>query len=193
MLYHSSTVCFHFSARAWITTAIMKSFIKPFAIAAFACFSLLLVQPIHGQTLAKNGAWLEKQFKTLMMDKEKKDTPKYTFKGCQMAMAVDSKEEGVSVGMNMAWQLTDVKKVSYRKEKDGQYTLVLDVPADKIKMAMSMGGFSGSFNSDDMDDKGKSKKDNNTTLSLNTQDEPLVKQIKQKLEESVQLCRQGKG
>jgi len=146
--------------------------------------------PAQAQTLAKNGNWLEKQLNRLVMDKDGNQTPKFSFKGCGMNMTLDSKEEDVSVGMQMAWQLKDVRKVSYKKDKNGQYTLLLDVPADKVKMAMSVGGFSGSFNNDGKDGKNK---DNTTSLTLNTSDESLMKQIKQKLEESGQLCRQGKN
>lgn len=167
----------------------MNGSIKLLTIATFAYFTLGTVQLTHAQTLAKNEAWLEKQFGKLITEDDG-DTPKFTFKGCQMKMAVDSKDKDVSVGMNMAWQLRDIQKVGYKKDKDGQYTLILDVPADKVKMAMNVGGFSGSFNADDKD---KSSKDNKTNLSLDTKDETLVRQIKQKLEESVQLCRQGKN
>ena len=167
----------------------MKPAVKRFSLAVSVCSALLLAQLTHAQTLAKNGAWLEKQFNKLMADKKEEATPTFTFKGCQMNMALDSKDEDISVGMNMTWQLSDVRKVSYTKDKDGQYTLMLDVPPDKMKMAMNLGGFSGSFSTDDKDEQDK---DNKTSLSLNTTDESLVKQIKQKLEESVQLCRQGK-
>ena len=167
----------------------MKSSIIRFALVGSACFALLLARPTYAQTLAKNGDWLEKQFDKLMTDKQEDDTPTFTFRGCQMNMTLDSKDKDVSVGMDMAWQLRDVRKVSYTKDKDGKYTLLLDVPADRVKMAMNLGGFSGSFSTDDKDTKDK---DNKTSLSLNTTDESLVKQIKQKLEESVQLCRQGK-
>lgn len=167
----------------------MKASIELLTIIAFTCSNLLLAQPIHAQTLAKNTDWLEKQFNKLIVDKDESETPKFIFRGCQMNMTIDSKDKDVSVGMNMAWQLRDVRKVSYKKEKNGQYTLIMDVPADKVRMAMSLGGFSGSFNTDGKD---KQNKDNTTSLNLDTKDEPLVKQIKQKLDESVQLCRQGK-
>ena len=166
----------------------MKTSGKLFTISTLACSVWLLTQPTQAQTLAKNEDWLQKQFNKLVTDENKKETPKFTFKGCQMNMAVDSKEKDMSVGVNMAWQLRDVRKVSYKKEKNGQYTLLLDVPADKIKMAMNMGGFSGSFNTDGKDNQ---TKDNTTSLNLETTDESLVKQIKRKLEESAQLCRQG--
>ncbi|QKZ14884.1 hypothetical protein [Spirosoma sp. KUDC1026] len=153
---------------------------------AFVCFSLLLTPTSHAQTLAKNGAWLEKHFAKLVTDKDNAAT--FTFKGCQMNMAVADKDKDGSVNINMGWLLSDVRKVSYKKEANGQYKLLLDVPADKVSMAMNIGGFSGSYTTDDKE-KGK---DNNTSFGLDTTDESLVKQIKQKLEESVQLCRRGK-
>lgn len=124
----------------------------------------------------------------------KKSTPKFDFNGCQMNMVLDSKDKDVSIGMNIAWQLKDVRTVSYKQGKNGQYTLVLDVPTDKVKMSMGMGGFAGSFNSDDVDSKNKDSKnkDNTTSFTLDTKDEPLVREIKQKFEESVQLCRNQK-
>jgi hypothetical protein len=105
-----------------------------------------------------------------------------------MNMAVADKDKDGSVNINMGWLLKDVRSVSYKKEPSGQYKLLLDVPADKMSMAMNIGGFSGSYN---IGDKEKGK-DNTTSFGLDTTDESLVKQIKQKLEESVQLCRRGK-
>lgn len=107
-----------------------------------------------------------------------------------MNMDLNTKDKDVSVGMHMGWLLSDIHKVNYRKDKDGQYTLLLDVPADKVKMAMNLGGFGGSFNQDNKD---KNNKDNTTSLNLSTSDEAMVKQIKQRLEESARLCRQGKN
>ncbi len=173
----------------------MKQSIKRIATVALLSATIFTGLPAHAQTLAKNTDWLEKQLNKLVKDEDKHDvnvngkkaSPKFDFKGCQMNMNLDTKDENVSFGMNMAWQLKDVRKVSYKKDKDGQYSLVLDVPADKVKMNMGVGGFSGSFNSNDKD-----KKDSNTSFSLSTKDESLVKEIKQKFDESVQLCRQGK-
>ena len=165
-----------------------------FTATAFAAFMLLTGLSTHAQTLAKNTAWLEKQLNKLVSEDEKhnlksngkKAVPKFNFKGCQMNMVLDSKDEEVSFGMNMAWQLKDVRKVTYKQNKDREYTLILDVPADKIKMNMGMGGFSGSFNMDDEDIK---ESGSNSSFTLDTKDEGLVKEIKQKFEESVQLCR----
>ncbi|MFD2937838.1 hypothetical protein [Spirosoma flavum] len=168
----------------------MKTSIKSVLAAAFTCLTLATLQPTQAQTLAKNGQWLEKQFDQLIKDEKANEVPKFTFKGCQMNMDLDTKDKDVSVGMHMAWLLSDVRKISYKKDKDGQYTMLLDVPADKVKMAMNVGGFGGSFNQDGKD---KHNKDNTTSLNLSTTNESLVKQIKQKLEESVQLCQQGKN
>lgn len=168
----------------------MKASIKFSTSVAIVCLAFATAQPTYAQTLAKNGAWLEKQFDKLIKDEKDDETPKFTFRGCQMSMDLDTKDKEASVGMHMAWLLSDVRKVSYKKDKDGQYTLLLDVPADKVKMTMNLGGFGGSFNQDSKD---KGKKDNTTSVGLSTTDESLVRQIKQKLEESVQLCHRGKN
>ena len=167
----------------------MKTSIKSVLAIAFTCLTFAALQSVQAQTLAKNGQWLEKQLDQLIRDKKDNEAPKFSFKGCQMDMNVDTKDKDVSIGMHMGWLLKDVRKISYKKDKDGQYTLLLDVPADKVKMAMNVGGFGGSFNQDSKD---KNNKDNTTSLNLSTNDESLVRQIKQKLEESVQLCQQGK-
>ena len=39
----------------------------------------------------------------------------------------------------VSWSLKDVRKVSYKKEKDGNYEQVLDVPADRVKVDLSFG------------------------------------------------------
>ena len=167
----------------------MKALIKSVSTVAFIWFTFSILQPAQAQTMAKNGQWLEKQFDKLIKDEKDNEVPKFTFKGCQMNMNLDTKDKDVSIGMHVAWLLSDVRKISYKKDKDGQYTLLLDVPADKVKMAMNLGGFGGSFNQEGKD---KHNKDNTTSLNLSTTDESLVRQIKQKLEESVQLCQQGK-
>ncbi len=162
--------------------------------AALLSLTSLTALPTYAQTLAKNTDWIEKQLNKLVTDDEehnmnlngKKSTPKFTFQECQMNMILDSKDKEVSIGMNIAWQLKDVRKVSYKRGKSGQYVLVMDVPTDKVKMSMGLGGFSGSFNTDDKDPKDA---DNTSSFTLDTKDEALVRQIKQRLDESVQLCR----
>lgn len=175
----------------------MKPIIKRVSVVALLGVAVLTGAQAQAQTLARNTDWLEKQLNKLVTDDDKhnmnvngkKATPKFDFKGCQMNMNLDSKDDDVSIGMNMAWQLKDVRKVSYTKEKDGQYKLMLDVPADKMKMNMGLGSFTGSFNLNDKDSK---EKESNTSFSLSTKDESLVKEIKQKFDESVQLCRKAK-
>jgi len=175
----------------------MKTFIKLLTTAALLSALVLPTGQTQAQTLAKNTDWIQKQLNQLVTDDDehdmnlngKKATPKFDFKGCQMSMILDSKDKDVSIGMNIGWQLKDVRKISYKQNKKGQYVLVLDVPTDKVNMSMGIGGFSGSFNADDKDSKSK---DNTSSFSLDTKDESLVRQLKQKFEESVQLCRQGK-
>ena len=175
----------------------MKSLAKRVTILALLGMASLTSLPIHAQTLAKNTDWLQKQLNKLVTDDEehnmnlngKKSTPKFDFNGCQMNMVLDSKDKDVSIGVNIAWQLKDVRTVSYKPGKNGRYTLILDVPTDKVKMSMGMGGFAGSFNTDDKDSKNK---DNTSSFTLDTKDEAVVREIKQKFEESVQLCRKEK-
>jgi len=157
-------------------------------VSALLSFVFLLARPTYGQTITKNTDWLEKQFNKLI--KAERDSPRFTLRGCQVNMIVDTKDKDASIWMNMAWQLKDIRKVSYNREKNGQYTLLLDVPADRVSMVMSLGDFFGSFNTNG---KSNQNQDNITSLNLDTEDELLVKQIKQKIEEAVQLCRQGKG
>lgn len=176
----------------------MKTLIKLLTTTALLSTLVLQTGQTRAQTLAKNTDWIQTQLNKLVTDDEehnmnlngKKSTPKFAFKECQMNMILDSQDKDVSIGMNIGWQLKDVRKISYKQGKNGQYVLVLDVPTDKVKMNMGLGGFSGSFNSDEKDSKSK---DNTSSFSLDTKDESLVRQLKQKLEESVQLCRQGKN
>lgn len=176
----------------------MRSSIKRITTISLLSIASLTGLQTRAQTLAKNTDWIEKQLNRLVTDDEehdmnlngKKSTPKFDFNGCQMNMILNSKDEDVSIGMNIAWQLKDIRKISYKRAKDGQYTLVLDVPTDKVKMSMGLGGFSGSFNADDKDSKDK---DNTSSFTLDTKDEALVQQIKQKFDESVKLCRTGKN
>ena len=80
-----------------------------------------------------------------------------------------------------------IRKVSYQKQKDGNYKLVLDVPADKIKMDLGFGKdntIGGSFNVND-DKKDKSP----TTFSLSTKDETVVKEMVQRFEVAVREAR----
>ena len=172
----------------------MKSFVKRTITIALLGMASLMGLQAHAQTLAKNTDWIEKQLNKLVTDDDehdtklngKKSTPKFAFDGCQMNMILDTRDEDVSVGMNIAWQLKDVRKVSYKPGKNGQYVLVLDVPTDKVKMSMSLGGFAGSFNADDKD---RNDADNTSSFTLDTMDEALVRQLKQRLDASVQLCR----
>lgn len=160
-------------------------FNKYIVISALSAFASLLASPAHAQTIAKNTVWLEEQFNKLLKQDEGA-TPIFTFTDCQMNMALATKDKDVAVGIKMSWQVKDIRKVSYHKAKDGQYTLVLDVPTDRISMAMGFGDFSTSFTTTS---KGNHNQDNITSLTLNTVDEAVVRQLKQKIEELVQLCR----
>lgn len=180
----------------------MKQPVRYVTAIALLSAAFLMGLPTHAQSLARNTDWLKKQLNKFVTDDTKHDmklngkksTPTFDFKECQMSMTLDTKEDDVAIGMNIAWQLKDVRNVSYKREKDGQYTLILDVPADKMKMSMGVGGFSGSFNMNDTDKDKNSKGTNaNSSFNLATKDEALVREIKEKFDESVKLCRKGKN
>lgn len=166
----------------------MKIPVKFVTALTLVCATLLLVEHTQAQALTKNTRWLKNKFNKLVLDvdedEDEDEIPKFTFKGCQMNVTLDSKAAAV----HMTWQLEDVRKLSYRKEKSGYYLFMIALPADKIKKATSLGSFPGLFNMD-----GKDKEIRETTISLNldTKNELVVEQIKQKLEKSIQLCRQG--
>ena len=101
-------------------------------------------------------------------------------------MNLSAKEEDFSMGINISWLLKDVKKVSCQKQKDGNYQLVLDVPADRIKMDLSFGKdntIGGSFN---VKDEGK---DSNTSFTLSTKDEVVIKEMVQRFEGAVREAK----
>ncbi len=142
--------------------------------------------------LQKNTQWLEKTLNALVTTDNKdgdNTKPEFKFTASQMAMNVMKKEENFSFGLHLNWLLKDIQKVSYRKEKDGNYALVLNVPADRIKMDMGFGkdnSVAGSFNL--KDDKAK-KDDDHTSFTLSTSDEKLMKEIVQKFESVVAESR----
>ncbi|MDJ1481838.1 hypothetical protein QNI16_15160 [Cytophagaceae bacterium YF14B1] len=172
---------------------------KPTLFLFTFAFFLLSASFVQAQSpaLQKNTQWLEKMLNTLVKEDNKKSgeketKPDFKFTNCQMAMNVvtDNKEDNFSMGFHLNWLLKDVTKVSYKKEKDGNYTLMLNVPPDKMKMDMGFGNdnsISGSFNM--KDEKGNKKDDDNTSLSLSTKDEKLVQEMVRKFEESIKLCK----
>ena len=153
------------------------------------------------QTFAQTAAlkqqtdWLTSHLNKLVIDDDdrkmnvnnKKSQPVFSFAGNIMLMNLTAKEESFSMGLNITWSLKDVKKVNYQKQEDGNYKLVLDVPADKIKMDLGFGKdntIGGSFNVND-DKKDKSP----TTFSLSTKDETVVKEMVHRFEVAVREAR----
>ena len=159
-------------------------------------FAVVFSTQTFAQTTAlkQQTDWLTTQLNKLVIDddakkisvNDKKATPVFSFAGKKMLMNVSAKDEGFSMGFNISWLLQDVKKVSYKKEKNGNYELVLDVPADRIKMDMGFGkdnSLGGSFNVKD------EKNDSHTSFTLSTKDEALVKEIVQRFEGAVHEAR----
>lgn len=147
------------------------------------------------QTLESNTRWLSNQLDRLVKEDEghkpkendNKAVPTFKFNGCQMNMNIDTKDSDVNFGMRISWLLKDVQKISYAKEDGGEYQLKMIVPADRMKMKVGFGrnhNIGGSFNLKSDDDN-----DSKTNFSLHTKDERLVKEIVNKFEESVKICK----
>ena len=157
--------------------------------------------PIFAQnaTLSKNNQWLEKTLNTYVTtDKDDNDKdggketkPTFKFAGCRMAMDVKAEEENFAMGINMSWLLKDIRKVNYKKEKDGTYTLLLDVPTEKVNMDMGFGGNSSVSFKTSNTDKNKNDNDNSnkTSFSLTTKDEKLVQEMVRRFESSIGECK----
>jgi hypothetical protein len=166
-----------------------KSYFLLACILFFAKFSM-------AQTLEKNTQWLSSQLNHLVKDDDKKlkvnekeTAPSFNFKGCQMNMDIDTKDKDFDFQMRLSWLLKDVKGVTYTREKDGDYELNLNVPADKMKVKLGFGdenSIGGSFNMKDED------KDDKTNFTLHTRDENLVRQMVAKFEESVRVCKNSR-
>ncbi|AFK02634.1 hypothetical protein Emtol_1488 [Emticicia oligotrophica DSM 17448] len=153
---------------------------------------LLSIQASFAQSsLKSNTDWLAGQLNRLVTDdshgKEKNTKPVFSFLNDKMNMNVKAKEEGFSMNFNISWHLRDVRKVSYKKQKDGFYELVLDVPADRVKVDLGFGKdntIGGSFNVNDDD-----KRDSHTSFTLETKDELVVKEIAYRFENAVREAR----
>jgi hypothetical protein len=147
----------------------------------FVGMSLLLALTSRAQTLAADTDWLKQQLNSLVTDKDDNVTPVFNFSDCQMTMNVDTKEEGISVKMNMSWPLKEIKKVSYKPASKGTYTFLLDIPGDKVKGKMKVGIFSKKIRS-----KGE---EGHTSFDLKTTDEKLVQEMKQRFDNAINQCR----
>ncbi|PLK45414.1 hypothetical protein [Emticicia sp. TH156] len=147
------------------------------------------------QTLESNTKWLSFQLDRLVKEKDgnhlkvndNEAVPTFKFKGCQMNMNIDARDSDLNFGMRISWLLKDVQKISYDKEDSGEYQLKMIVPADRMRMKVGFGqnhNIGGSFNLKNDDDN-----ESKTNFSLHTKDERLVKEIVNKFEESVKICK----
>lgn len=146
--------------------------------------SLLFALTTHAQTRATDTDWLKQQLNSLVTDKDDNVTPVFNFTDCQMTMNVDTKEEGISVKMNMIWPLKEITKVSYKPASKGTYTLLLDIPGDKVKGKMKVGIFSKKIRS--------KAEEGHTSFDLKTTDEKLVQEMKQRFDSAISQCRSVK-
>lgn len=86
------------------------------------------------------------------------------------------------MGFNISSFLKDVKKVSYKQEKDGNCELVLKVPVELVKVDLSFWKYNnigGSFNVKD------DEKDSHTSIMISTKDENVLKEITQHFESAI--------
>lgn len=159
-------------------------------LSLLTCSTLIFAQ----SALKTNTDWLTTHLNKLVIDDDdkqlnvngKKSKPVFSFAGKKMLMNLSAKDKDFSMGFNLSWSLKDVRKVSYKKEKDGNYELVLDVPADRIKVDLGFGNdnnIGGSFNVKDDD------KDSHTSFMLVTKDENVVKEITQHFESAIREAR----
>ncbi|WP_461149402.1 hypothetical protein [Spirosoma pulveris] len=142
---------------------------------------LFVAASTQAQTLTADTGWLKEKLNNLVVDKEDSVNPQFDFTDCQMSMKVDTKEEGIRVKLDMNWPLKEIKKVSYKPASGGTYTLVLDIPGDKVKGKMKVGIFSKKIRS-----KGE---DGHTSFDLKTTDEKLVQDMKQHFESAIKQCQ----
>ena len=154
------------------------------------CSTLIFAQ----SALKANTDWLTTHLNKFVIDNDdkqlningKKSKPSFSFVGNNMSMNLSAKDKDFTMGFNVSWSLKDVRKVSYKKEKDGNYELVLDVPADRVKVDVGFGkdnNIGGSFNVKD------DEKDSHTSFSLATKDENVVKEITQHFESAIREAR----
>lgn len=134
------------------------------------------------QSRKENTNWIKDQLNRLTEQETTK--PVFDFDACQMRMNVDTKEEGIRVRMDMNWPLSEIRRVSYKPSDGGRYTLVLDVPATKVKGKLRIGMFSKSL---------RQKGDGgHTSFDLDTQDETLVQEMQRRFESLIEQCRSGR-
>jgi hypothetical protein len=190
--YSYATLALISASTKKLTILIFSEIMKKLQLLSFSLL-LLCSGLVSAQTLESNTQWLSSHLDRLVKEEKgknlninnKESVPTFKFKGCQMNMNIDSKDSDVDFGMSISWLLKDVQKVSYAKEKDG-YELKMIVPADRMKMKLGFGNdnaLSGSFNLKDNDS------DSKTNFTLHTQDESLVKEVVQKFEDSVRMCK----
>lgn len=159
-------------------------------LSLITCTTLIFAQ----SALKTNTDWLTTHLNKLVIDDDdkqmnvngKKSKPVFSFAGNKMLMNLNAKDKDFSIGFNISWSLKDVRKVSYKKEKDRNYELVLDVPADRVKVDLGFGrdnNIGGSFNVKD------DNKDSHTSFSLATKDENVVKEITQHFESAIREAR----
>lgn len=151
---------------------------------------VLSLLPVFAQTTLKSHTdWLTTHLNKLVIDDDDKQLningnkakPVFSFAGNKMLMNLSAKDKDFSMGFNISWSLKDVRKVSYKKEKNGNYEF-----ADRVKVDLGFGKdntIGSSFNVKDDD------KDSHTSFTLATKDENVVKEITQHFENAIREAR----
>jgi Fe-S cluster biogenesis protein NfuA len=135
-----------------------------------SCTFLFLLTAFCGyaqsKALQQNNEWLEKNLNGLIA-KDGSDNTRFRFDDCDARMEIEVKEkDGFNLGMNMGCSLSQIEKVSYQKEGNSY----------KLKLHMKEEAKNDSF-----------------SFSVSTDDEKLMREIKQRLETSIATCKSMDG
>ncbi len=141
------------------------------------CGLLFCTQVVFGQTNkdmgAKDTEWLEKKLNTMVKQNEAdKSNKQFAFDNCQCKFATNtSKGGGFNFDMSYSFHLNEVSSVSYARNEDNTYELVLKLNKDKKSEGPDFSSF--------------------TTTLYNT-DEKGVKEVINTFKTATQACKTSK-
>ena len=121
-------------------------------------------------TSAKDTEWLEKQLNIMVKNNEADQGKKqFEFDDCQCKFATNnSKGVGFKFDMSYSFHLNEVNSVSYARNDDNSYELVLKLNKDKASDGLDFSSF---------------------TTTLYNSDESQVKEVVKKFKSATQACK----